>query len=131
MKKTIRQNGTLTHPDGMQERVVVETQFDDQIHRVTQRIMRRVEPTMKKDLLAGFRHPADAIVPCSACGATEGVPCKSIAKDKDRLKPGFVHFGRRLRRFLLTGAARGDQRKRFEDEAVKMLRKWLAERQPS
>jgi hypothetical protein len=87
---------------------------------------------MKKDLLAGFLHPADAIVPCSACGAAEGVPCRSVAKDKDRLKPGFVHFGRRLRRFLLTGGARSaEQRKRFEAEAIKMLRRWLAERLPS
>lgn len=89
------------------------------------------ESKPKRNPLAGFLHPADAIVPCKACGAAEGVPCKSIAKDRERLKPGFVHFGRRLRRFLLTGAARGDQRKRFEDEAVKMLRKWLAERQSS
>jgi hypothetical protein len=85
----------------------------------------------KRNLLAGFLHPADAIVPCKTCGAAEGVPCKSIAKDKERLKPGFVHFGRRLQRFLLTGAARSDERERFEEAAVKMLRQYLAERLPS
>jgi hypothetical protein len=83
-----------------------------------------------KDVLAGFLHPADAIVPCRSCGATEGIPCKSIAKDKDRLKPGFVHFSRRLQRFLFTAAAPA-KRKQFEAAAVKMLRAWLAERQPS
>jgi hypothetical protein len=29
---------------------------------------------VKQDLLAGFFHPADAIVPCKRCGAVEGVP---------------------------------------------------------
>ncbi len=92
----------------------------------------REQRIVKRDPLAGFLHPADAIVPCSVCGATEGIPCRSVAKDKDRLKPGFVHFGRRVRRFLLTGGARSvEQRKQFEDEAVKMLCEYLAERQPS
>ena len=85
---------------------------------------------MSKDLLAGFLHPADAIVPCKTCGAVEGVPCRSVAKDKDRLKPGFVHFSRRLRRVMLSagGALRQrEKREKFEAEAVKMLREYLAE----
>jgi hypothetical protein len=86
---------------------------------------------MKRDLLSGFLHPADAIVPCKRCGAVEGEPCRSLPKDKDKLKPGFVHFGRRMRRLLLTAAARGDERERFERDAVKMLRQYLAERRPS
>jgi hypothetical protein len=85
---------------------------------------------VKRDLLAGFLHPEDAIVPCGACGSAEGEPCKSIAKDKDRLKPGFVHFGRRVRRLLLTAEA-PEKRDRFETLAVAELRKWLAGRQPS
>jgi hypothetical protein len=82
---------------------------------------------MSKDLLAGFLHPADAIVPCKICGAVEGVPCRSVAKDKDRLEPGFVHFSRQLRRVMLSAGGALRQREKFEAEAVKMLREYLAE----
>ena len=81
---------------------------------------------VKRDLLAGFLSPADAIVPCKQCGVAEGVPCRPLPKDKDKLKSGFVHFGRRIQRLLLTAAARGDERERFETEAVRMLREHLA-----
>ena len=84
------------------------------------------------DLLAGFLQPADAIVLCKTCGAAEGEPCRPVLeKEKETLKPGFVHFGRRVSRFLLTAKARGGERERFEAEAVKMLRTYLAERRPS
>jgi hypothetical protein len=80
-----------------------------------------------KDPLSGFLHPADAIVPCKTCGVVEGEPCKPLPKDKDQLKPGFVHFGRRVQRLLLTANARGaGQREQFEEKAVKMLREHLA-----
>jgi len=114
----IRQNGTLTHPDGKKERVVVETKIDG--GRISQRI--------KTDPLSGFLHPADAIVPCKTCGVVEGEPCKPLPKDKDQLKPGFVHFGRRVQRLLLTAKARGNEREQFEEKAVKMLREHLAAR---
>ena len=49
---------------------------------------------VKQDLLAGFFHPADAIVPCKRCGAVEGVPCRPLSDtEKGTLKPGFVHLG--------------------------------------
>ena len=83
----------------------------------------RVNHRVVKDLLAGFLYPADAIIPCKACGAVDGEPCKG------KLKPGFVHIGRRLRRLLLTAKARSNsERERFEAEAVKMLRGHLAAR---
>ena len=74
--------------------------------------------------LTGFLHPADAIVPCKACGAVEGEPCRSSPKDV--LKPGFVHFGRRLQRLLLSAKGRADEREKFEAKAVSMLREHLA-----
>lgn len=98
--KTVRQNAIMMHPDG-----------------------KRVNHRVVKDLLAGFLYSADAIVPCKACGAVDGEPCKG------KLKPGFVHIGRRLRRLLLTAKARSNsERERFEAEAVKMLRGHLAAR---
>ena len=116
-KQTVRQSGTLTHPDGKEERVVLETTLDPTTDRVTQRIV--------NDPLAGFLTPADAIVPCKMCGAAEGEPCRSRPKDKSKLKSGFVHVGRRVARLLLTAKARGGERERFEEEAVKMLREDL------
>ena len=116
--KTVRQNATMMHPDGKEERIVLETTLDTTTQRVNHRVV--------KDLLAGFLYPADAIIPCKACGAVEGEPCKG------KLKPGFVHMGRRLKRLLLTVKARSNsERERFEAEAVKMLRTYLAERRPS
>lgn len=81
----------------------------------------------KRKGLVGFRVAADAIVPCAACGAVEGVPCKTVPRDKVPLKLGQVHFGRRVRRLLLTARARGKERERLEAEAVEMLREHLAE----
>jgi hypothetical protein len=80
----------------------------------------------KSDPLSGFLYPADAIVPCKVCGVAEGIPCRTIRKDKVKLKPGFVHFGRRVSRLLLTAKA-PHERDRLEDEAVKLLREYLAE----
>jgi hypothetical protein len=68
-------------------------------------------------VMRGFLIAADAIVPCKACGVPEGVPCMG-------LKNGQVHFGRRVRRLLLTAGA-PEKRDEFEARAVAMLRKHL------
>jgi len=73
----------------------------------------------RADPLAGFVDPADAIVACRGCGAAEGVPCRGKG-----LKPGFVHFGRRVRRLLLTAKA-PERRARLEAKALRMLRAHL------
>ena len=78
--------------------------------------------------IPGFLHEADAIVPCS-CGAVEGEPCKP--DDRRGWEPGTVHFGRRLRRLMLTGKATEEQREKFEREAVAMLREELRKRSAS
>ena len=70
--------------------------------------------------IPGFLIAADAIVPC-ACGAVEGEPCVTTAKDKKPLKPGHVHIGRRVRRLLLTARCAPGERERLEAEAVTML----------
>lgn len=84
-----------------------------------------------KDPLAGFLDPADAIVPCKGCGASEGQPCRFTKQRPHDLdfypQPGAVHFGRRLRRLLLT-AARPHLREEFEKKAVEMLRDFLKEK---
>jgi hypothetical protein len=76
-----------------------------------------------KDGIPGFLTAADAIVACKACGAEEGQPCTP----GDELKPGFVHFARRIKRLLLT-AKRPDKRGAFEAEAVKLLQDHMRER---
>jgi hypothetical protein len=83
--------------------------------RTPKKIPRGVRPPE----IPGFLIAADAIVPC-ACGAVEGEPCITRAKDKKPLEPGCVHLGRRVRRLLLTGRA-PDQRERLEAEAVAMV----------
>lgn len=75
----------------------------------------------KTPKIPGFLIAADAIVPCARCGATEGAPCTTMAKDKEPLKPGHVHLGRRVRRLLLTARCTPDQRERLEAEVVSML----------
>jgi hypothetical protein len=80
--------------------------------------MRRPKPKG----IPGFLVAADAIVPCKACGAEEGEPCKG-----DELEAGFVHFGRRLRRLLLTARA-PEKRDAFEAQAVEMLREYMREK---
>jgi hypothetical protein len=70
--------------------------------------------------LDGFLDVADALVPCAVCGATEGVPCTG-------LPPGFVHFGRRLARMMLT-ADRPERRAEFERRAIELLRRFVRER---
>ena len=77
--------------------------------------------------IPGFLHAADAIVPCKACGAREGQPCVPQDKDLGRLKPGYVHFGRRLSRLLLT-RERWWERDKLEEELVDLLAKELAEK---
>ena len=75
--------------------------------------------------IAGFAVEADALVPCGVCGAREGKPCKSTQNDKRRkvlLKPGIVHFGRRVKRLLLTARAAPGERERVEAELLKVLR---------
>lgn len=93
-----------------------------------------------KDPLAGFLDPADAIVPC-ACGAKEGEPCifdpgaiLTRARGRGRVtegpmlvRPGTVHFSRRMKRLLLT-AAKPHLREEFEAKAVAMLRDYLKEK---
>ena len=111
----VRQYGTLIHPDGKEERTLLETTFDSATQRVKHQLV-------KPDPLAGFRYPADAIVPCKMCGVAEGEPCRSLGL-------GFVHVARRIARLLLTAKARSsEERERFEVEAVKMLRKHLMEK---
>jgi hypothetical protein len=83
---------------------------------------------MKKDnLLSGFKQKADALVPCIQCGTREGEPCIPVGK-KDVLvwKPGMVHFGRRIKRLLLT-AQDPELREQFEAEGLKLLRIYLLE----
>jgi hypothetical protein len=70
--------------------------------------------------IKGFLTAADAIVVCKVCGAKEGVPCEGSNKGAE-LKPGYVHFGRRVKRLLLTARATQAQRTAFEKKAVKML----------
>jgi hypothetical protein len=85
----------------------------------------------RKPLIAGFLDPADAIVPCKVCGSAEGVPCKGTKpRDVKLLKHGFVHFGRRVARFLLT-AGHPSKRADFERAAVKMLQEYVLEQTKS
>jgi len=75
----------------------------------------------------GFLIAADAIVPCGFCGAVEGEPCREVGKkDLGRLKPGFVHIGRRVKRLMLT-ARDVSKRDALEERAVSELKEWLRE----
>jgi hypothetical protein len=76
--------------------------------------------------MKGFIVAADAIVPCKECGATEGVPCKPLKGEE--LKAGYVHFGRRVARLLLS-AGNPAKRAAFEAAALKELRAYLKETQ--
>ena len=72
--------------------------------------------------ISGFLVEEDAIVPCW-CGAKEGQPCRPTAKDRGKpWKPGQVHFGRRVRRLLLTAKATDAERQEFHRKALEMLR---------
>lgn len=77
--------------------------------------------------IKGFLVAADAIVPCphKGCNAAEGQPCHKV-KD-ERLHRGDVHFGRRLKRLLLT-AKKPHEREALEAEAVKLLKEYLKEK---
>ena len=61
--------------------------------------------------IEGFKTKEDAIVACPACAAPIGVACAGTI-------PGLVHFGRRLKRLLLTAAATPEERKAFERAAL-------------
>lgn len=82
--------------------------------------------TKKLDPLSGFLDPADAIVACGTCGSQEGIPCKPTSRDLKRLKPGYVHIGRRIRRMLLTASLPYVKRASLEASVVKMLREHLS-----
>ncbi len=80
--------------------------------------------------IPGFLVAADAIVPCRACGAAEGEPCRPLRKRGKfvKLAPGAVHIGRRLHRLLLTARASAAERALLEEAAARMLAEHLRER---
>jgi hypothetical protein len=89
--------------------------------------MRKRKTTSPRGI-PGFLTAADAIVPCGTCKAAEGKPCTPVPRDKGRLKPGYVHIARRVKRLLLTARGTSAQREDFERKAVEMLREWLLEK---
>lgn len=64
--------------------------------------------------LRGFIVAVDAIVPCKVCGARIGERCVTTDRDKKKLRYGYVHFGRRLDRLLLTAGAPRREREKIE-----------------
>ena len=80
-------------------------------------------------MIPGFVVAADAIVACPACGAAVGSPCDATGRERaGALQPGHVHFGRRVRRLLLTASAAPGERLQIERELVELLREELLER---
>ncbi len=84
--------------------------------------------------IPGFLIAADAIVACRGCGAAVGRPCfdtprtlrgKSGKRQREPLRPGHVHFSRRILRLLMTGSATADEREKIEGELVELLREDL------
>jgi hypothetical protein len=82
--------------------------------------------------IPGFLIAADAITACRACGAAVGKPCfdtertlRKKSKERPPLKPGCVHFSRRIARLLMTGSATAAERERIESELVDLLREDL------
>lgn len=62
----------------------------------------------------------DLIIDCKVCGAPKGTACKPTARDK-KWTPGWSHFGRRMKRLLLTAKGTSEERRRFEQAEIGRL----------